>query len=196
MLGQILKFGEPTRFCGNRVQSEGGHTLGYVPRLLVPYSSKTVHRIRKGFWNTRTYSRSTISMLSFVWLGLWICHGSKNDEYPIIKYVIMTSPWRHWKSKTILISLGVKGLYLESTSSTVPLCRCVVPPHVKVKPHIQTYIYTHAHAHTRLMARCLWLPRWAGTRKQNQSGFKQSKRQWVAVASAGPYASLHLNPDR
>jgi len=49
MLGQLLKFGEPTRFCGNRVQSEGGHTLGYVPRLLVPYSSKTVHRIRKGF---------------------------------------------------------------------------------------------------------------------------------------------------
>jgi len=30
----------------------------------------------------------------------------------------------------------------------------------------------------------------------NQSGFYWSKRQWVAVASAGPYASLHLAPDR
>jgi len=40
------------------------------------------------------------------------------------------------------------------------------------------------------------LPRWAGTRRQNQSGFNWSKRQWVAVASAGPYASLHLAPDR
>ena len=30
---------------------------------------------------------------------------------------------------------------------------------------------------------------------QNQSGFYWSKRQWVAVASAGPYASLHLAPD-
>jgi len=29
-----------------------------------------------------------------------------------------------------------------------------------------------------------------------QSGFYWSKRQWVAVASAGPYASLHLDPDR
>ena len=28
--------------------------------------------------------------------------------------------------------------------------------------------------------------------RQNQSGFYWSKRQWVAVASAGPYASLHL----
>jgi len=32
--------------------------------------------------------------------------------------------------------------------------------------------------------------------RENQSGFYWSKRQWVAVASAGPYASLHLAPDR
>jgi len=32
--------------------------------------------------------------------------------------------------------------------------------------------------------------------RQNQSGFYWSKRQWVAVASAGSYASLHLAPDR
>jgi len=31
--------------------------------------------------------------------------------------------------------------------------------------------------------------------RQNQSGFYWSKRQWVEVASAGPYASLHLTPD-
>ena len=32
--------------------------------------------------------------------------------------------------------------------------------------------------------------------RRNQSGFYWSKRQWVVVASAGPYASLHLTPDR
>jgi len=32
--------------------------------------------------------------------------------------------------------------------------------------------------------------------RSNQSGFYWSKRQLVAVASAGPYASLHLAPDR
>ena len=31
---------------------------------------------------------------------------------------------------------------------------------------------------------------------KNQSGFYWSKRQWVAVASAEPYASLHLAPVR
>ena len=32
-----------------------------------------------------------------------------------------------------------------------------------------------------------------GSQKLNRPG---RKRQWVAVASAGPYASLHLAPDR
>ena len=46
------------------------------------------------------------------------------------------------------------------------------------------------------MALCPELPTWAGTRKVNQCGFYWSERQWVAVASARPYASLHLAPDR
>ena len=41
------------------------------------------------------------------------------------------------------------------------------------------------HTHIRLTALCPGLPRWAGTRRKNQSGFYWSKRQWVAVASAG-----------
>ena len=53
-------------------------------------------------------------------------------------------------------------------------------------------LYTRTHTHTRLRG----LPGWAGTRKVNQSRFYWSKRLWVAVASAGPYASLHLAPDR
>ena len=50
--------------------------------------------------------------------------------------------------------------------------------------------------HTRLTALCPGLPRWGATRKVNQSGFYWSKRQWVAVASAGLYASLHLASDK
>ena len=37
---------------------------------------------------------------------------------------------------------------------------------------------------------------WPVPERLNQSGFYWSKRQWVAVASAGPYASLHLAPHR
>ena len=54
----------------------------------------------------------------------------------------------------------------------------------------------YAHTHTRLTALCPGLPGWAGTRKVNQSWFYWSKRQWVAVASAGPYANLHIAPDK
>jgi len=46
---------------------------------------------------------------------------------------------------------------------------------------------------TRLTALFPGLPEWE---MQNQSGFYWNKRQWVAVASAGLYASLHLAPDR
>jgi len=58
-----------------------------------------------------------------------------------------------------------------------------------------TYTHTLTHTHTRLTDLCPGLPGWAGTRKvKPQSKFYWSKRQWVAVTSAGPYASLHLTP--
>ena len=47
--------------------------------------------------------------------------------------------------------------------------------------HQQNYLATHTHTHTRLKGPF-----------PDQSGFYWSKRQWVAVASAGPYASLTL----
>jgi len=47
---------------------------------------------------------------------------------------------------------------------------------------------------------CPGLAGWAGTRKAKPGRIKPiwiywRKREWVAVASAGPYASLHLIPD-
>ena len=46
-----------------------------------------------------------------------------------------------------------------------------------------------------LFSRTTWVSRYQkGTTNLDFTG--ASKRQWVAVASAGPYASLHLAPDR
>jgi len=53
-----------------------------------------------------------------------------------------------------------------------------------------------AHTHTRLTALCPGLPRWAGTRKVKTNLDFTEAREWVAVASAGPYANLHIAPDR
>jgi len=50
--------------------------------------------------------------------------------------------------------------------------------------------------HTHLMALFRDYPGEPVPKRQNQSGFYWRKRQWVAVASAGPYTSLHLAPDR
>jgi len=62
---------------------------------------------------------------------------------------------------------------------------------------------TTATATTTTTTTVLWppglgpgLPGWAGTRKVKPIWIYWSKRQWVAVASAGPYADLHLAPDR
>jgi len=43
-----------------------------------------------------------------------------------------------------------------------------------------------------------WVSRYqkGKTRKVNPIWIYSSKRQWVAVASAGPYANLHLTPRR
>jgi len=45
------------------------------------------------------------------------------------------------------------------------------------------------------MALCLGLPRWAGTRRQNQSRFKWSKRQWVAVQLGSMQVCTSLETD-
>ena len=59
----------------------------------------------------------------------------------------------------------------------------------------QFYNVTHTHTHTRLTALYPGLSERVPER-WNQSVFYWSNRQWVAVESAGPYASLHVAPDR
>ena len=55
---------------------------------------------------------------------------------------------------------------------------------------LRQHTHTHTHTHTHLTTLFPVPERW------NQSGFYWSNRQWVAVASAGTYACLHLAPDR
>jgi len=55
------------------------------------------------------------------------------------------------------------------------------------------YVHTHIHPFNGPMSGTTRVSRY---QKGKTSGFYWSKRQWVAVASAGPYASLHLAPDR
>ena len=62
---------------------------------------------------------------------------------------------------------------------------------------ISSFQYTVTHTHP-FNGPFLGLPRWANTRKvKTNVDFTEARdSEWVAVASAGPYASLHLAPDR
>jgi len=70
-----------------------------------------------------------------------------------------------------------------------------------------THAFMHAHAHMHACTSILqpsWILSETNWVRQHQKGKTRkvkpiwiywSKRQWVAVASAGPYANLHLDPD-
>ena len=53
---------------------------------------------------------------------------------------------------------------------------------------------THTHPFNGPLSRTTWVSRYQ--RGKTNLDFTEAKRQWVAVASAGPYATLHLAPDR
>ena len=56
--------------------------------------------------------------------------------------------------------------------------------------------HTHTHTHTHLTALCSGLP-WVSRYQKGKTNLDSTEaRDWVAVVSAGPYASLHLTSDR
>jgi len=77
----------------------------------------------------------------------------------------------------------------QITEGTVSLCNTITSE-VHIKVIIEPHGRRLTHTHTRLTAVFRGLPRSAGTRKV--------KPIWIllTLASAGPYASLHLAPDR
>ena len=103
----------------------------------------------------------------------WTANSVRRGELPAVQHI--------YKWSSILV---VTGLNIQS------FCWCDPQQYHLVIP---ARTHTHTHAFNGPFYRDYL---GAGTRKVNQSGFYWSKRQWVAVASAGPYASRHLAPDR
>ena len=98
-----------------------------------------------------------------------------------------------WRLSTRLSSLsyGVPRTNFESTTYSV-----VQHTHSHTRLTALSVLYsTHTHIHP-FNGPVQDYPGEPVPERRNQSGFYWSKRQWVAVASAGPYASLHLAPDR
>jgi len=121
-------------------------------------------------WHTRNWHKKSHSMPEVTW-------QTTNQE------VTLTNP--------VIIELSSNFSFVQS--------RCFFALEkllMQLRRAIELTAYqnnTHTHPFNSPLSRTTQVRRY---QKVNQSGFYWSKRQWVAVASAGPYASLHLASDR
>jgi len=91
------------------------------------------------------------------------------------------------------VDSGVVAVDWLNSVKAVP----AAPVQVQTDRHRHTtYIHTHLHTYVRFTTRWTLSGIARVSRYQNQPGFYWSKRQWMAVASAGTYANLQLAPDR
>jgi len=65
--------------------------------------------------------------------------------------------------------------------------------------HCLSYLHSgwtnNNNKNTCLRALCPGIPKWASTRKVKPIWIYWIKRQWLAVASSGPHANMHIAPD-
>jgi len=103
----------------------------------------------------------------------WICSQSASTKF--VSGIVKHSPW--------MSPPPARGHFPWHTAHVAVHCTIRV---------LWLLIYTHPfNGPFSGTTRVSWYQK-----GKNQSGFYWSKRQWVAVLSAGPYASLHLAPDR
>ena len=116
-----------------------------------------------------------------------IRHGTQFTRWWLLGHDAMCSV-KCSQSLPLQCGLCVCWSQTRALLKVLKLLRCPLwhghkEPHVRwrtefpqIKKHLPAY-YTHTHTQSHTHP--------AGTRKVNQSGFYWSKRQWVAVASAG-----------
>ena len=150
---------------------------------------------RKGIWPVKKLSGGVLA-----WLSVW-------SE-------VQTCIWPSWchchslslapaKSRLVLpFWYRLTQVVLEKR----PLNRCSSSSPYAIWQHIQNYTYNHAshmayfkikYYYNRLTALCPGLPGWAGIRKV-KSIWILPKQETVSGSGInwGPYASLHIAPDR
>jgi len=111
----------------------------------------------------------------------------------------LTVPKEQCCSKHFAVRISSGAIISKSKPkmlASMALCFTLMFQILPMPLSIFIYFLLQVHTYTRLTALCPGLPGWASTRKVKPSVFYWSKRQWVAVATAGLYASLHLTPDR
>ena len=104
----------------------------------------------------------------------------------------------HWRLLVICISANTRHARPRPWPQRVLTRHEVLLPQTDRATRCQSKSQARTHTHPFNGPFSGTIPGWACTRKVKPIWILLywSKRQWVAVASAGPYASLHLAPDR
>jgi len=122
------------------------------------------------------------------WLYVSICGFVERWQFYLwISHFVSPYAWQNQLSWTIII------LHCTTFSRSFKVFYCLIFVCKKIFILIHN---THTHTHP-FNGPLYWTTQVSRYQKsKTKSGFYWSKRQWVAVASAGPYASLHLASDR
>ena len=137
-------------------------------------------------------TNDSVTVIVYVVVGMAlqaVYHMFIPSERCIPKIRIQTRQVDELVSKRIVVAIDCWRK--ESLYPQVPAAWCDVAAWICNNNSNSTSILS-LNTHTHLTAL------FSGTTRvsQYQEGFYWSKKEWVAVASAGPYASLHLAPDR
>ena len=107
------------------------------------------------------------------------------NNHPLVLSFLQPLQSDFWKKKNTASSMLAFQYQYPTTQQLVTFVRSISFP--------QNLKYTiKNNNNTCLMAICPGLSGWAGIRKAKPIWIYWSKRLWVAVASARPYANLHL----
>ena len=140
-------------------------------------------------------------------MSLLRSHMSECEQFYLVCFCLMSTLHfieKYWYFGEIMWQVWEEGRHRAHRAFSVYANIDILRPYFDVEPHeVRSRSVDKLSQHelgwiidARLTPLCPGLPGWAVTRKVKPIGIYWSKRQWVAVTSARPYADLHLAPGR
>ena len=126
--------------------------------------------------------------------------GTMDTKYHLMprdqnfKLMVLTTKNRLIPECDFITRMLFKDVYWHYARYMAILCICI--PFLHVSSFISRYFSTQWHTHIHLTALFSGLPGSVGTRKEKPIWILLKQETWVAVASAGPYATLHIAPNK
>ena len=172
------------------LQYSGLNKLAWVKSLCCLRSASALVRCQMSFHRAMAFPaaarpcRGPTAVKRSIFIGRYtLCRAAIMDVANYFIGVSVVSRCRRSKHRKSMASMKLVA--------STPLQQLTLTPTITL---FLTHTHTHTHTFNGPFSGSTQVSRYQ--KGKNQCEFYWSKRQWVAVASAGPYASLHLAPDR